>query len=135
MRFPKRHQSVASVSRVSGFTLAEVLAALAFMAIVVPVSIEGIRLANVAGQLSQRKTVAVRVAERVLAEWGATSPNLGAAQRGTCQEGALDYHWAVSSTTWSEDTMRLVTVRVTFAVQGMDHDIQLSTLIDSTITL
>ena len=52
----------------AGFTLAEVLAALVFMAIVVPVAVEGLRVANLAGQVGQRKTVAARVADRVLNE-------------------------------------------------------------------
>src|SRR5215207_7041870 len=54
------------------FTLAEVLAALAFMAIVIPVAVNGLRVANLAGQVGERKAVAARVAERVLNEWTVT---------------------------------------------------------------
>src|SRR6187401_1688498 len=42
----------------AAFTLVEVLAALAFMAIVIPVAVDGLRVANLAGQVGQRKAVA-----------------------------------------------------------------------------
>ena len=47
-------------TRQAGFTLAEVLAALVFMAIVIPAAVHGLRLAGMAGEVAQRKTVAVR---------------------------------------------------------------------------
>jgi type II secretory pathway pseudopilin PulG len=52
----------------SAFTLVEVLAALAFMAIVIPVAVEGLRVANLAGQVGQRRAVAARIADRILNE-------------------------------------------------------------------
>src|SRR5258706_11138235 len=55
-------------ARRAGFTLAEVLAALLFMAIVIPVALQGIKIANQAGQVAVRKTQAARVAQRVLNE-------------------------------------------------------------------
>src|SRR4029453_13242471 len=67
----------------SAFTLAEVLAALAFIAIVIPVAVEGLRIANLAGQVSQRKAVAMRVAERVLNEMAVTGQMRSSAQNGS----------------------------------------------------
>src|ERR1035438_10887635 len=52
----------------AGFTLAEVLAALLFMAIVIPAAIEGLHIASRAGTVATRKGEAARVAQRVLAE-------------------------------------------------------------------
>ncbi len=52
----------------AGFTLAEVLAAMAFMAIVIPVAVRGLQIANRAGVLAQRKAIAARVGERVINE-------------------------------------------------------------------
>ena len=54
------------------FTLAEVLAALMFMAIVIPVAVEGLRLASRAGEVGERKVTAARIADRVMNELIAT---------------------------------------------------------------
>ncbi len=115
----------------AAFTLAEVLAALAFMAIVIPVAVEGLRIANLAGEVGQRKAVAARIAERVLNEWIIGSRMQGAAQSGTIQDVGVQYRWAIRSEPWSEDTMNLVTVRVTYPAQGRDYDVRLSTLVNT----
>lgn len=115
----------------AGFTLAEVLAALAFMAIVIPVAIEGLRIANLAGQVSLRKTAATRVADRVLNEWLAQGQSQSAALRGTVQEGIHDYRWSIRTEPWNQDTMRVATIEVLYAVQGRDYDVRISTLINT----
>ena len=111
------------------FTLAEVLAALTFMAIVIPVAIEGLHIANRAGVVAQRKTIAARVAERVLNE--ALIGSQSQARNGVVQEGSMDYRWSIRQTTWPEDTMRVVTAEVVFFVQGQEHDVRLSTLVSN----
>ena len=63
MRFAPSSSNVKR--RRAAFTLAEVLAALLFMAIVIPVALEGLRIASLAGQVGERKAAAARVAERV----------------------------------------------------------------------
>ena len=114
-----------------GFTLAEVLAALAFMAIVIPVAVQGLRVASLAGQVGQRKAVAGRIAERVLNELSVTGQLQGSGTSGVAQESALEYRWTVRAEPWPEDAMRLVTVQVTFPVQGQDYDVRVSTLMDN----
>src|SRR2546429_3183877 len=113
------------------FTLVEVLAALAFMAIVIPVAVEGLRIANLAGQVGQRKATAARIAERVLNELIVTGQLRGAIQNGVVQEGAQQYQWSMRSEPWPADAMLLVTVQVIFPVQGRDYDVRLSTLLDN----
>ena len=51
---------------VSAFTLVEVLAALLLMAIVIPVAIEALHTAAIAGEVAARKGEASRVASEVL---------------------------------------------------------------------
>ena len=119
----------------AAFTLAEVLAALAFMAIVIPVAVEGLRIANLAGEVGQRKMVAARIAERVLNESIIGSRMQGTAQSGTIQEGMVQYRWSIRSEPWSEATMNLVTVRVIYPAQGHDYDVRLSTLVNTSSTL
>lgn len=114
----------------AAFTLAEVLAALAFMAIVIPVAIEGMRTANLAGQVGQRKAVAGRIADRVLNEW-LVGQSQGAAQSGTVHEGALQFRWSIRVQAWNQDSMRLATVKVDYTVQGNPYDVQMSTLLSN----
>jgi hypothetical protein len=108
-----------------------VLAALAFMAIVIPVAVEGLRVASQAGQVGQRKALATRVAERVLNEFVLTGRLQASGQRGLIREGVHEFQWTVRSEPWREDAMRLVTVEVTFPVQGQEYDVRLSTLADN----
>ena len=129
MKF-KPAPSRAPVARHTGaFTLAEVLAALTFMAIVIPVAIEGLHIANRAGVVAQRKTVAVRVAENALNEALVSSQSQGGARNGVVQEGAVDYRWSIRYSIWPEDSMRVVTAEVLYLVQGQEHDVRLSTLV------
>lgn len=128
---PIHRPRLAAKRACSGFTLAEVLAALAFMAIVIPVAVEGLRVANLAGQVGQRKAVAARIAERVLNEWIVAGQSQTARQSGTVQEGVLDYSWSIRTQPWNQDTMRLVTVSVVYPAQGREYDVNLSTLLDN----
>lgn len=117
----------------AAFTLAEVLAALLFMAIVIPVALNGLRIASLAAQVGERKTVAARVAERVLNEQ--TLPVVattgGNSTSGSITEGPYEYRWTVQSTPWTEGTLQLMTVKVTYQVQGRDYEVTISTLMDS----
>lgn len=117
-------------TRRAAFTLVEVLAALLFMAIVIPVTMQGVSVASRAGNLGQRKAAAIRVAERVLDELIVTGEASSAATNGTQTEGDTTYAWSMTSTTWTEDAMTMVTVKVTFTVQGDNFDVSLSTLYD-----
>ncbi len=114
----------------SGFTLVETLAALLFLAIVIPVAVHGIQLASHAGLVSQRKRVAARIAERVLAESAAPTSGSSIGNSGTVREGAIDYRWQARAESWTDATMRLLTVDVFFDVQGREHEVQASTLVD-----
>jgi hypothetical protein len=129
MKFRPTHFTFAAKPLRQAFTLAEVLAALAFMAIVIPVAVEGMRIANMAGQVGQRKSVATRIADRSLNELLVTG-NWRNSKGGTILEGATEYRWSLLSQPWPQDTMRLVTVQVFFPVQGREYDVQLSTLVD-----
>ncbi|MCW5552511.1 MAG: type II secretion system protein [Verrucomicrobiae bacterium] len=128
------HNRASSRRRLQGgFTLAEVLAALVFMAIVIPVAVQGLRIASRAGSVSERRAVAVRLAENKLNELIVTGQWQSAAQRGTIEEGWQSYDWRLLSESWSEDgAMRLVTVEVIVPVQGQDYEVRVSTLVDAT---
>ena len=115
------------------FTLVEVLAALAFMAIVIPVAVDGLRVASLAGQVGERKATASRIAERIMNELLVTGQYRSATQKGVIREDAREYEWSMRSEPWPLGAMRLVTVEVIFPVQGRDYDVRLSTLADNSM--
>lgn len=121
----------------AAFTLAEVLAALLLMAILVPVTMQGVSVASRAGSLGQRKAVAMRIAERVLDEQ-VVGRLVGTAQPyGSIVENDIVYPWTIKSDGWTEDaasTLTVVTARVEFNVQGQTYDVGVSTLYDPTVT-
>jgi hypothetical protein len=122
------------VSRAAqAFTLAEVLAALMFMAIVIPVAVQGLRVANQAGQVGQRKLVAARIADRVLNELVATGQWQKSVQSGVAQEASREYRWSVRLEPWNQTALRLMTVQVFFPVQGQEYDVRLSTIVDTSL--
>ena len=111
----------------AGFTLAEVMAALVFMAIVIPVAIEALHVASLAGEVAARKGEAARVADRILNEDLVTT-NWNSAQNGTVTEGTDQFRYTVNTQAWPPDQMELVTAVVTFSAQGHDYSVTMSTL-------
>ena len=104
----KQANPTAAKRRRSGFTLAEVLAALMLMSIVIPVALQGLRVASTAGEVGQRKMVAARIGNKVLNELKVTAQLQNTGQTGVVQEHGLSYKWAVKSlslihifTSWS----------------------------------
>lgn len=121
-----RHSSL--VTRRSAFTLAEVLAAMLFLAIVIPAAVEALRLSSLAGEVAVRKGAAARIADRILSESLVTTNWSSGQQNGTVTEGALDFRWTLTSQGWPQDAMQLLTVEVKYPAQGKDYSVRLSTL-------
>lgn len=119
--------------RHSGFTLAEVLAALMFLAIVIPVAVEALHISSRAGEVAVRKAAAARVADRVLNESIVTTNWNRGSHSGTITEGALDFPWTLTTANWPQDAMQLITAEVKFQAQGRDYSVKLSTLASSQI--
>lgn len=123
--------------RTRGFTLAEVLAALLFMAILIPVTMHGVSVASRVGTLGQRRATAMRIAERVLDEQIVSGQMATATPYGSIVDGDVTYPWTLRSDPWPEDTtiaMNVATVRVEFVVQGNTYDVAASTLYDPSVT-
>jgi type II secretory pathway pseudopilin PulG len=119
------------------FTLAEVLAAMMFMAIVIPVAMQGLRIASLAGEVGQRKVVAARIGNKIMNELKVTGQLQNTSQTGVVKEGVVQYTWSVHREMWTEDTtspMTLVTLTVTYPAQGRNYDVRLSTLLPQTTT-
>jgi hypothetical protein len=148
-----------ATSQSSAFTLAEVLAAMLFMAIVIPVAVQGLHVASLAGEVGERKGEAARVAERILNETIVTTNWNQGSQSGTVFEGRREFRWALHTETWSQTStnpvtsasagsgqlvsaqpvvnqsaasqisMDLLSVEVNYTVQGQDYSVRLSTLV------
>jgi type II secretory pathway pseudopilin PulG len=118
----------ANKNRNGAFTLAEVLAALLFLAIVIPAAVEALHVASLSGEVAARKSMAARVADRILNESIImTNWNQGM-QNGTVVEGQQQFRWTLASQTWPQDSMELLTAEVKFSAQGKDYSVKLSTL-------
>ena len=113
---------------IAAFTLAEILAAMVFMAIVIPVTLEGLSIASRAGDVAVRKLIATRVAERLLNETILMKQSNVAVRNGTSQEGPLTLRWTVRSELWKQDIMRQVSAEVLFTAQGHEYSVLLTTL-------
>jgi prepilin-type N-terminal cleavage/methylation domain-containing protein len=112
----------------AGFTLVECMAALLFIAIVIPAAVEALHIATGAGEIAVRKGEAAHIADRVLNESIVMTNWNSGAQNGTVSQGADEFHWTLNSQNWPQDTMELLTATVTFSVQGRDYSMQMSTL-------
>ena len=118
----------------AAFTLAEVMAAMLFLAVVIPVAVDVLHVSSLAGEVAARKSEAARVADRILNEsivmtnWG------NGLQSGTVTEGTLDFQWKLTSQNWPQDPlaqMEWLTAEVTFSAQGKNYSVKLSTLAGS----
>jgi hypothetical protein len=110
-----------------------VLAAMLFLAIVIPVAVQGLRIASQVGITGERKALGARLAENKLNEMIVTHQWESSVQKGTIYEGPQSYSWELFSEPWSEDgAMRLLTVQVMVPVQGQDYPVEVSTLVDAT---
>ncbi|HXR49143.1 MAG TPA: hypothetical protein VN784_17040 [Candidatus Limnocylindrales bacterium] len=128
----KRSPAQAGISRhTSAFTLAEVLAAMLFLAIVIPAVVEALHVASLAGEVAARKGAAARIGDRILNESIVTTNWSVGSQNGTVTEGAEEFHWTLNNQNWPVDTtaaMRLLSAEVTFSAQGHDYSVVMSTL-------
>ena len=102
------------------------------MAIVIPVAMDGLRVANAAGVSADRKRVATEIAERILNEAILTGQWQAGIAAGVVWQDQLEYHYALRTEPWMADPLQLhlqiVTAQVTFSVQGRSHAMSLSTL-------
>jgi len=135
--------------RHAAFTLVEILVALALMAAVVPVVVEGLKIASLAGEVSQRKAMAVRIAERVLNET-IVAGQWNGVQSSSEKAGEIQFRWKISNAPWTslssainvntssglnqayvnQNNLHQLTVEVTFTAQDKTCAVQLSTVAD-----
>ena len=115
-----------------GFTFVEILAAMLFMAIVIPVAMKGIQLANRVGVAAERKRQAAQLADAELTQLVATDTWRTGNDGGDFGPDWPWYRWELTTEGWSEDAMRVLTMHVFYRVQEVEYSETLSTLVPET---
>ncbi len=105
------------------------------MAIVIPVAMEGVQIANRAGIVAERKGEAVQVADSLLNEIIMTGDWRNSGQSGivagdSMADKSKNMRWRLLDEPWGEDAMRLVSIEVTYQVQNQEYSVRLSTLVN-----
>ena len=108
--------------------------------------------ASLAGEVSQRKALAARIAEKVLNE-SIVMSQYQTTQKGTEQAGPYQFWWTMKDEPWSQlatlavlnssngvnqavvnqDAIHQVTVNVMFKAQNKDYAVHLSTLVNTLV--
>lgn len=114
------------------FTLVEILAALAFLGLVIPVAVRAIMIANRAAVVSERSTLAAQLGENRLNELMLANAWTTAESRGTF-EGYPGYRWELKKQDWETGAMSELTFEIFYQVQGSEQSVKLSTLVNEEI--
>ncbi len=114
--------------RSRAFTFAELLAAMVFVAIVLPVAVGGIGLAARMSESGERRRTAVALADSLLTELAVTGDWRTSAGEGDFEDDWPGYRWELEDEAWEEDAMRVVTIEVFYPVAGREQSVRLTTL-------
>jgi len=101
-----------------------------FVAIVIPAIVQGLTLANRAGAVAERQRLAVQLADRLLSELIVTNSWRTSESEGDFGESWPGFRWTLTDQPWSEDDMVELSVEVFFEVQGREHSVYLTTLVE-----
>lgn len=100
------------------------------MAILLPVVMQGLVLANRASVIAERKRTAVHLGNSLLTELIATDQWQYAGSSGNFSPDHEQYEWELVQSVWAQDDMEQLTMIVTFPIQGQRHQISLTTLVE-----
>lgn len=130
----------ANAIQAGGFTLMEVLAALVFLAILVPAVLSALSLSSRVSTLAERRAVAAELAENQLnEELIANTWQTAAATQGDFGPDYPGYSWQMTQTSWNgtgdamTSNMTELTMEVTFPVQGQPQSVKLTTLVSASV--
>ena len=116
-----------------GFTFVEVLAAMLFLGILMPVVIGALQVSNRAAVLSERSGVAAQLAENELAELQLGDAWTSASTSGDFGGDWPGYRWELTKADWENGAMTELQLAVFFNVQGREHDVRMSTLVNESL--
>ncbi len=116
-----------------GFTFVEVLAAMVFLGILIPVVISALLVSNRAAVVAERSTIAMQLGENRLSELMLQDAWTTAESRGDFGQEWPGYRWELKRQDWQSGAMTELTLDVFFAVQGQEHNVRLSTLTNESL--
>ncbi len=112
-----------------GLTLAEVLATVAIMAILLPVIMQAISVSTALASTTRLRSQATYLAEMKLDELIASGEWKTAALAGDFGAQWPGFHWESAVSDWDEADMRQLQVTVTYFARGQDREVALTTLV------
>ena len=118
----------------AAFTFVEVLAAMVFLGILMPVVISALLTANRVAVAAERSMIAAQLGENKLGELMLGNKWSSAAASGDFGQQWKGYRWQLSKPAWQTGAMTELTLDVFYKVQGTEHDARLSTLVDSSLS-
>ncbi len=117
-----------------GFTFVEILAAMLFLALVVPVILGALIVSNRTSLLAERGALAGELAQNKLGEMLIANAWQGSpSTKGDFGGDYPGYRWTVNTAGWTGDTIHPMTelsMDVFYTVQGHEYSVHLSTLVD-----
>ena len=113
----------------TAFTLIEVLAALAFTAIVLPVTMRGISLITTAASEARKRSEATVLAQNTLAELMTAGVPQFSETSGDFAPDNPEYRWTAELSDWQETNLKQLEVQVIWTARGSEHAVALTTLI------
>jgi len=117
------------------FTFVEVLAALTFLAILIPAIVSGLSLANRASVMSERSAIAGQLAENKLNELIVTTNWTQAESSGDFGDDYPGYRWQLAQDQWDQDGgMTNLVLDVFYTVQGHEHSVRVATLANAALS-
>ena len=119
----------------AAFTFVEILAALVFLGILMPVVVSALTFSNRAAVIAERSAAAVRLAENQLNEVLLDDAWSSAASRGEFGPEWPGYRWELTRGDWEAGPMTELTLDVFFPVQGTEHTVRLTTLVSELLAL
>jgi general secretion pathway protein I len=114
-----------------GFTLMEVLAAVVFLAIVIPVAMQGISLATWVADSARRNAEAAELAQSKLEELQATREWQTGNLSGDFGEAHPEYRWTAELAPWEMGTLQQLHVHVVWSSAGRERQATVTTLVDA----
>ena len=113
-----------------GFTLIEVLAALALIGVVLPVIMQGFSIANHLAGAAKERSEASALAESKLNELVATGDwNLGLLNGDFAPERP-NFRWKAEVKNWDSSTLQELDVHVIWTSRGVEREFVVSSLVD-----
>ena len=117
-------------TRNRAFTFVEVLAAMAFLALVIPVVVSALLAGNRTAVTAERSAVAQQLGENRLGELMLAGEWSSAPSRGDFGTDWPGYRWELTKADWQTGAMTELTLDVFYQVQGQEHTVRLATLVN-----